>query len=263
MSEASAQNEEEPGVTVEVHGEHRATRTKSSVHRIAGKRWRIGGNLLGQPAEADPPDLWRSIGIDCQNYVISQIFAHIFRHLDIRQPRLAFLERFQTGRPAGRKSRKQAEGLRPRLSNAFEFFSSHALSLRRRLDMRCTQNRDSEKESQMTESEFICSKQRFSFINMALQIFISRGQYGKRSTDAQSGSTAQKRGRQPIRKRKTGTAGSPKPKNRKCFEIDIFRDWCKSCGICAAFCPRECIRLDEEGAPTKHRFRPVHRVRLV
>ncbi len=36
----------------------------------------------------------------------------------------------------------------------------------------------------------------------------------------------------------------------KCFEIDIFRDWCKSCGICAAFCPRECIRLDDEGVPT-------------
>ena len=33
------------------------------------------------------------------------------------------------------------------------------------------------------------------------------------------------------------------------FEIDIFRDWCKSCGICAAFCPRQCIGLDENGRP--------------
>ncbi len=33
------------------------------------------------------------------------------------------------------------------------------------------------------------------------------------------------------------------------FKIDIFRGWCKCCGICAAFCPRECIRLDEEGSP--------------
>ena len=33
------------------------------------------------------------------------------------------------------------------------------------------------------------------------------------------------------------------------FEIDIFRDWCKSCGICAAFCPRQCIGLGESGAP--------------
>ena len=37
----------------------------------------------------------------------------------------------------------------------------------------------------------------------------------------------------------------------KRFEIDIFRDWCKSCGICAAFCPRECIELDDEGVPSK------------
>lgn len=33
------------------------------------------------------------------------------------------------------------------------------------------------------------------------------------------------------------------------YEIDIFRDWCKSCGICAAFCPRQCLGLDENGAP--------------
>ena len=52
-------------------------------------------------------------------------------------------------------------------------------------------------------------------------------------------------------KRKRVTAGSPKPKNRKRFEIDIFRDWCKSCGICAAFCPRGCITLDDDGAPAK------------
>jgi len=33
------------------------------------------------------------------------------------------------------------------------------------------------------------------------------------------------------------------------FEIDIFRAWCKSCGICAALCPRKCIELDENGNP--------------
>jgi 2-oxoglutarate ferredoxin oxidoreductase subunit delta len=38
-------------------------------------------------------------------------------------------------------------------------------------------------------------------------------------------------------------------KLKKDFEIDIFRGWCKSCGICAAFCPRECIGTDEEGSP--------------
>lgn len=51
-------------------------------------------------------------------------------------------------------------------------------------------------------------------------------------------------------------AGSPgeedrqvTPKSKREFEIDIFKGWCKSCGICAAFCPRECIRLDDEGSP--------------
>jgi len=33
------------------------------------------------------------------------------------------------------------------------------------------------------------------------------------------------------------------------YDIDIFRDWCKSCGICAAFCPRQCLSLDADGAP--------------
>ncbi len=36
---------------------------------------------------------------------------------------------------------------------------------------------------------------------------------------------------------------------KKKYEIDIFRGWCKCCGICAAFCPRECIKLDADGSP--------------
>ncbi|MCE5336221.1 MAG: 4Fe-4S binding protein [Desulfobacteraceae bacterium] len=46
----------------------------------------------------------------------------------------------------------------------------------------------------------------------------------------------------------SGEAKTPAGKKKQ-FEIDIFRAWCKSCGICAAFCPRECIGLDEEGSP--------------
>jgi 2-oxoglutarate ferredoxin oxidoreductase subunit delta len=33
------------------------------------------------------------------------------------------------------------------------------------------------------------------------------------------------------------------------YGINIYRDWCKSCGICAAFCPRQCLSLNAEGAP--------------
>jgi len=28
-------------------------------------------------------------------------------------------------------------------------------------------------------------------------------------------------------------------------ELDINRSWCKGCGICIAFCPREALFLDE------------------
>jgi len=73
-------------------------------------------------------------------------------------------------------------------------------------------------------------------------------------SDLQKGKTTQRRkkgGDSPPRQRQRATNGSDKPKSGKHFEIDIFRDWCKSCGICAAFCPRECIMLDDEGVPTK------------
>ena len=44
----------------------------------------------------------------------------------------------------------------------------------------------------------------------------------------------------------TGDQPGEPPKE---YEIDIFRDWCKACGICAAFCPRHCLSLDAEGRP--------------
>ena len=49
-------------------------------------------------------------------------------------------------------------------------------------------------------------------------------------------------------KARAAVTGLPE-KSKKEFEIDIFRGWCKSCGICAAFCPRECIGRDEDGSP--------------
>lgn len=49
--------------------------------------------------------------------------------------------------------------------------------------------------------------------------------------------------------RAEATESSLSEKAKKSFEIDIFMGWCKACGICAAFCPRECIGQDENGAP--------------
>ena len=33
------------------------------------------------------------------------------------------------------------------------------------------------------------------------------------------------------------------------YSIEIFEAWCKSCGICIAFCPCECLDPSEEGPP--------------
>jgi 2-oxoglutarate ferredoxin oxidoreductase subunit delta len=33
------------------------------------------------------------------------------------------------------------------------------------------------------------------------------------------------------------------------YRINIYRDWCKGCGICVAFCPRQCLSLDLDGNP--------------
>jgi 2-oxoglutarate ferredoxin oxidoreductase subunit delta len=46
---------------------------------------------------------------------------------------------------------------------------------------------------------------------------------------------------------------SSRPKNKRkpkqLFDQIIFRDWCKACGICSAFCPKNVIGLDENGVP--------------
>jgi 2-oxoglutarate ferredoxin oxidoreductase subunit delta len=34
---------------------------------------------------------------------------------------------------------------------------------------------------------------------------------------------------------------------RKKRELSINREWCKGCGICVAFCPKEVLVLDKEG----------------
>ncbi len=48
----------------------------------------------------------------------------------------------------------------------------------------------------------------------------------------------------------SGPAESREGPAKKQFDIDIFRGWCKSCGICAAFCPKKCIELDADGTPS-------------
>lgn len=33
------------------------------------------------------------------------------------------------------------------------------------------------------------------------------------------------------------------------FQVQIYRDWCKACGICAALCPKQVLGRDEAGRP--------------
>ncbi len=40
---------------------------------------------------------------------------------------------------------------------------------------------------------------------------------------------------------------SGKTKETPC--IDIYKAWCKGCGICAAFCPADVLAMDETGCP--------------
>ena len=38
-------------------------------------------------------------------------------------------------------------------------------------------------------------------------------------------------------------------KTKDIADIDIYRAWCKGCGICAAFCPTGAVAMDETGRP--------------
>jgi 2-oxoglutarate ferredoxin oxidoreductase subunit delta len=45
------------------------------------------------------------------------------------------------------------------------------------------------------------------------------------------------------------TGGPEEGKERKQFKINVYRDWCKGCGICAALCPKQVLSRNEEGGP--------------
>ncbi|WP_275804139.1 4Fe-4S dicluster domain-containing protein [Desulfurivibrio dismutans] len=36
---------------------------------------------------------------------------------------------------------------------------------------------------------------------------------------------------------------------KKSYRQHIFYDWCKACGLCVAFCPKQVYRRNEEGQP--------------
>jgi len=42
---------------------------------------------------------------------------------------------------------------------------------------------------------------------------------------------------------------APESQPKKLFDVHIYRDWCKGCGICAALCPKQVLGRNEEGGP--------------
>ncbi len=55
--------------------------------------------------------------------------------------------------------------------------------------------------------------------------------------------------KEDIPQAKEEGAVSPPKTKRKTVRIDIYKAWCKSCGICVAFCPTEVLTRDETGSP--------------
>lgn len=46
------------------------------------------------------------------------------------------------------------------------------------------------------------------------------------------------------------TAASGKAgKSKKLYSVIFFHDWCKSCGLCSAFCTKKIILTNETGQP--------------
>lgn len=72
---------------------------------------------------------------------------------------------------------------------------------------------------------------------------------GQRTT--KKGKATQKKKTKPSKAKAAKDAVSvkePEAKKEK-FEVEFYRDWCKGCGICAAFCPGGALALNDEGEP--------------
>jgi len=46
-------------------------------------------------------------------------------------------------------------------------------------------------------------------------------------------------------KREPGTA----KRSKRVKELRVYKDWCKRCGICVSFCPKEALEKDSRGYP--------------
>jgi len=66
-----------------------------------------------------------------------------------------------------------------------------------------------------------------------------------------TGNKNQKKKKNGKTSQRTGTSKVQAPeKSKKRFSLIIFRDWCKACGICSAFCPKGVICKDDDAYPS-------------
>ncbi len=50
-------------------------------------------------------------------------------------------------------------------------------------------------------------------------------------------------------KTSASAASGKAEKNKKLYTVIFFHDWCKSCGLCSAFCVKKIILTNETGQP--------------
>lgn len=50
-------------------------------------------------------------------------------------------------------------------------------------------------------------------------------------------------------KKQVGSENKTPAKTKKYFDVSCYHDWCKACGICMAFCPRQILKADKAGKP--------------
>ena len=54
---------------------------------------------------------------------------------------------------------------------------------------------------------------------------------------------------EPVAAEATGSGEPETAREKKHFDINVYRDWCKGCGICEALCPKQVLSRNEEGGP--------------
>jgi len=52
----------------------------------------------------------------------------------------------------------------------------------------------------------------------------------------------------PVPEQEKAESGIPEAEQER-FDVAIYRAWCKGCGICVAFCPREVLSMNERDEP--------------